>query len=185
MGLDVIRLHRRGFFCLNCVKSASRRMETKQPDILYRSKRTYLLWFIVALAVGLLALTGWLVSLLSDEQLLKDFGSIAKGRAFQAGLLTIGSVFIWPMLWLSARYVVEISRSPSGVSISTWTLFGTRTETVPKDMMTQALTYHTGTSDFSTVDAPYLSLRIHGRKIIIDMQGEFPQGEEALTEALS
>jgi hypothetical protein len=152
--------------------------------VLYRSKRTFLLWFIWGLAVGMLGLTGWLVSLLTDEQLLKDFGSVNAGRIFQAGLLLIGTVFIWPMVWLSNKYVVEIKKTDDFISIRTWTIFGLKTHTLETDGVNKNVTYHEGRSDFSMTNAPYLSFRITDKKFIIDMQGAFPVGEDTLIDAI-
>jgi hypothetical protein len=160
-------------------------MSTEPQHLLYHNKRTFLLWFIWGLAIGMLGLTGWLISFLTNEQLIKDFGSVKAGRIFQAGLLLIGSVFIWPMVWLSNKYVVEIKKGSDLIIIKTWRIFGPKIYTLETDGVNKDVTYHEGRSDFSMTNAPYLSFRANNKKFIIDMQGAFPLGEDALIDAMN
>jgi hypothetical protein len=160
-------------------------METKKHQLLYISKRSKLLWMVMGLAIGLFVLTGWLVSLLTTEQLMKDFDSILSGRLFQAGLLGIGTVFIWPMIWLSNKYVVQILKGDDLLTIKTWSLIGIRTHALRGNGINRSLTYHEDRPDFAMAHAPYLSFKANEKKFIIDMQGDFPEGEDALTDALN
>jgi hypothetical protein len=154
-----------------------------EKKILYKNGRSFTLWIIWIIAIGLLLLTIWLASLLTDEQIMNDFGSITSGRIFQFALVFIGSVFIWPMLWMSNRYVISIESRELKLFVTCWTILGNRTQ--PITQSDNDLQYNNGKSDFSTVNAPYLFLRINNRKVIIDLQGEFPHGEDALVNSLT
>jgi len=158
--------------------------------LLYASGRSGLLWFIWTIAIGLLVLVSWLASLVPEDEMIRSFGSVTNGRFFQAGLILIGSIFIWPMLWISSRYIVKVEiNHEEHTVIQTWTVLGIKTKTWPVEAWLKSHSdYHEGKfeADDREVNAPWRSVRpAGGKKMIIDMQGDFPQGEDALLEIIA
>lgn len=163
---------------------------TENNKILFTSDRSGLLWFFWILALALLVFIMWLVSLMPHEEMIRSFGSVRGGRIFQAALTLVGSVFVWPMLWISGRYVERIERLENDVlKIQTWTIFGSKTKTWPESAWKNAQKkYHDGQLklDDREVNAPWFSARPEGgKKLVIDAQGEFPDGEDALMEIIA
>lgn len=160
-----------------------------QP-LLYTSGRTILLWFLMLIAILLLAVVAWLASLLPEEEMIRSFGSVTGGRFFQLGLILIGSIFIWPMLWTSGRYIVRVEkRNEVSVIIHTWTIVGVKIKTWPLEAWANSHSHYNDgefEADDRKVDAPWRSVKpAGGKKMIIDMQGDFPYGEDALLEVLA
>lgn len=158
--------------------------------LLYTSGRTVLLWFLLLIAVSLLAIVTWLASLLPHEEMVRSFGSVAGGRIFQAGLVLISSIFVWPMVWISGRYIIRVEkRNESAVIIHMWTIFGVRIKVWPIEAWSGSHSHYNHgqfEADDRKVDAPWRSVKpAGGKKMIIDMQGDFPYGEDALLEVLA
>lgn len=156
--------------------------------VLYRSGRSRTLWLLLAVSLAPLALVTWLLTLPSEARLLQELGSATAVLAWKAGLLLLSSTLFWPMLWLSGRYVTEVRRvGPGRLRVRVWTLLGCRAQewTGAGD----GGEVHEGRlalPDAPLVDAPWRGFRTPGgRRLVVDAQGDFPQGEDALTAAMT
>lgn len=161
-----------------------------QQKLLFTSDRTIVLWFLWILSLLVLLIVAGLASLLPPEEMIRSFGSIRVGRIFQTVLIVGGSVFIWPMLWLSSRYVIRVELLQANqFVIKTWTIFGIRSKVWSlADWEKSTRKFHHGKFELDDrkVNAPYTTVRAaSGKKMIIDMQGDFPYGEDALMEVLA
>lgn len=151
--------------------------------LLYRSGRAGLLWLLVPVTLAPALLAAWLVALPSEAQLLADFGSTAAARAWQVGMVALGSLLFWPLCWLSGRYVLRVEQPAAGaVRLRLWTLLGARTREWQRPFAGGEA--HDGLSDVQAT-APWTGYRTpEGRLLVVDGRGEFPQGEDALRTAL-
>lgn len=150
--------------------------------LLYLSGRAHLLWLALPLTLAPALLAAWLVALPTDARLLAEFGSWTAARAWQGGMVLAGTVLFWPLCWLSGRYVMRVERQPDGVlRLRVWTLLGARTREWSGAFAGGE--EHDGGD--VPVAAPWTGYRTpEGRLLVVDGRGEFPQGEEALREAL-
>ncbi|HEX2861503.1 MAG TPA: hypothetical protein VHN79_07675 [Lacunisphaera sp.] len=85
------------------------------------------------------------------------------------------------MAWLHGRYVLELAEEEGGaLRVTTFLLCGTRT----RHLAPGALTGSNLTLRDPARDAPYLRLRHRSLGIdwILDLQGDFPEGVEAMEE---
>lgn len=158
------------------------------PGLLYRSGRSLTLWWLLPVVLAPVPLTAWLVLLPPEARLLAEFGSPGALRAWQAGLMLLSTILVWPMLWLSGRYVTRIERLADGqVRVQVWTWFGHRQRDWPA--RSGAGEDHAGLSALPgapVVNAPWTGYRTpEGRRLVVDWQGEFPQGHGALDAVVS
>lgn len=154
--------------------------------LLYVSRRSRTLWLVLLVTLAPVPLSAWLVSLPDEARLLADFGSLGAARIWQVGMVLLGSVLFWPMLWLSGRYVTQVEATAGGgVRVEVWTLLGPRTEDWTA---LRGGEFHAGQSHGLPgvqVDAPWTGYRTPaGKRLIVDEQGEFPEGHEALRAAM-
>jgi hypothetical protein len=158
-----------------------------ESTLLYRSGRSRLLTLVLLLTLAPVPLSAWLVSLPAEAQLLAEFGSRGAVQAWKIGMVLLGSALFWPMAWLSGRYVTRVEQTAAGhVRVQLWTLFGTRTQEWQSPL--SGGEHHEGRSHGLPgvqVDAPWTGYCTPaGKKLVVDAQGEFPRGEDALREAL-
>lgn len=151
--------------------------------LLYRSGRGRLLWLMLPLTLAPVGLAAWLVALPDATRLLAEFGSAGAARAWQVGMVLLASALFWPLCWLSGRYVLSVESSAGGrLRLRLWTLLGPRTREWQQPFAGGAA--HDDGPD-SQVAAPWAGYRTpEGRLLVVDGQGEFPQGEDTLREAL-
>lgn len=158
------------------------------PGLLYRSGRSLTLWWLLLVVLAPVPLTAWLVLLPPEAKLLAEFGSPGAVRAWQAGLMLLSTILVWPMLWLSGRYVTRVERLPDGqLRVQVWTWLGHRQRDWPPRFGAgedhACLTSLPGAPE---VNAPWTGYRTpEGRRLVVDWQGEFPQGHGALDAVVS
>jgi hypothetical protein len=157
------------------------------PRLLYVSDRSPTLWFVLLVSIAPVPLIAWLVLLPAEADLLAEFGSPTAVRAWQAGMLLVSTVLVWPMVWLCGRYVTRVERLPDRqVRIEVWTWFGRRRRIWPARF--GAGEDHAGQSALPgapLVNAPWTGYRTPaGKRLVVDWQGDFPHGSEVLEEAL-
>lgn len=159
-----------------------------EPHLLYRSGRSLTLWGLLLVVLAPVPLTAWLVVLPPDARLAAEFGSPDAVRAWQAGLMLLSTILVWPMLWLSGRYVTRVEQLPDGrVRVQVWTWLGHRWRDWPVSF--GAGEDHAGLSALPgapVVNAPWTGYRApDGKRLVVDWQGEFPQGHGALDLVLA
>jgi hypothetical protein len=156
------------------------------PTLLYCSRRGRLLWALVFVTLAPVPVSAWLVTLPAEAHLLAEFSSQRAVWLWQAGMVLLGSTLFWPLLWLSGRYVTRVERTADGVRLQLWTLRGTRTEEWRR---LDGGEHHPGRSHGIPgvqVTAPWTGFCTpSGKTLVVDEQGEFPQGEAALREAMT
>lgn len=158
------------------------------PRLLFVSERSPTLWFVLLVSSAPVPLAVWLLLLPAGADLLAEFGSAAAVLAWQAGMLLVSTVLVWPMAWLCGRYVTRVERLPDRqVRVKVWTWFGRRQRVWPARF--GAGEDHAGQSALPgvpAVKAPWTGYRTPaGKRLVVDWQGDFPQGSEALEEALT
>jgi hypothetical protein len=155
--------------------------------LLYRSGRSRTLWLVLILTLLPVPLSAWLVTLPSEARLLAEFGSLNVARFWQAGMVLLGSALFWPLFWLSGRYVTRVETTAEGsLRVQLWTVRGPRTETWPALRGGEHHPGHSHGLPGVQVAAPWTGYRTPaGKTLVVDEQGEFPQGDEALRAAMT
>ncbi len=198
------------------------------PALLFRSSREPALWGGTLLSLVPVALAVVLLTLNAGAADTAEFGDRIGVWLFRGSLALVSTALVWPMAWLSGRYVLRAERRTDGrVSFTTWTLLGHRCRLWPGASPSAPAIWFEGDGNGSGlmfqirarlrtllqnlvgrrkrlwpagpiahegrthipgrvwVDAPYISLYpVQGKRLIIDMQGEFPRGREALLEEI-
>lgn len=169
-------------------------LTVKPGDVIFSAQKDlFKLWLITVIAFAMLFVTILLVSRMSDQQLIIDFGEVWKGRIFQFGFSIVSSIFIFAMWYfLHDKYILQIRLlTNEGLSIKTWKLTGSAERTFEKTAWTTPTTYHEGRTNATlynpSVNAPYTVVRPHGKKkkYIISEMGDFPFGKKVLTDILN
>lgn len=164
-------------------------MTDTQAVLLYRSGRDLTLRIAEIFTLLPVAITLFLLSLMTEEQIIKDLGSIEAGWAFKAGLALFSGILFYAMLWISGRYVLTVERLGENVRIRFWTVLLPRTCTWPVSAWQGGSEFHDGKLVLPgrpIVNAPWTGLHTpEGRKLILDDQGEYPHGEDALLTLLA
>lgn len=156
--------------------------------LLYQSDRSATLWLLLPVTLAPVLVVAWLLTLPSEAQLLQDFGSTAAILIWKVGLLIFSSILFWPMLWLSGRYVTRIEHvGAQRLRVTVWSLTGARASE-----WTAAFSggeFHEGKLVLPyvpSVHAPWTGYRNpEGKKLVVDAQGNFPHGEDALEAAMT
>jgi len=170
--------------------SAASPLLADRDSLLYdASARLTLMRLVSALSVLLPMIISFLVFSMPPENLLIQFGNIVKGRLFQLLLISFSGIFLYVMVWLSNRYIIYITRLKNGkLVISTWHIvYGSTTRIIAGPEYMQYGVYHEGRTVLPfapIVNAPYTTVFIGGKKMILDEQGDFPHGEDVLMEML-
>lgn len=166
----------------------------KPGDIIFSAQKDlFKLWLITIIAFAMLFITILLVSRMSNEQLIVDFGEVWKGRIFQFGFTIVSSVFVFVMWYfLHDKYILKITLlADNALLVKTWKLTGSAERTFEKTAWTIPTTYHEGNTPASpynpSVNAPYTVVRPYGKKkkYIISEMGDFPFGEKILEDILA
>lgn len=155
--------------------------------LLFLSQRSRTLWLVLLLTLAPVPLTAWLVTLPSDARLLADFGTAGAAHAWQIGMVLLSTVLFWPLLWLSGRYVTRVERGADGaVCVQVWTLLGSRRHAWTALQGGEIHAGHGHGLPGVQVDAPWTGYRTpQGKTLVVDAQGDFPQGEDVLREAMT
>lgn len=158
------------------------------PHLLYQSGRTATLWLLLPVTLAPVLVVAWLLTLPSEAQLLQDFGSSAAILIWKIGMLIFSSILFWPMLWLSGRYVTRVEHvGPQRLRVTVWTLAGARTR--EWNAAFSGGEFHAGKLVLPyapIVNAPWTGYRTpEGKKLVVDTQGDFPFGEDALTAVMT
>jgi len=165
-------------------------LEADRDSLLFdASARRMLIRMVSWLSMLLPLITTMLVLRMTADNLLIEFGNIAAGRLFQFFLVSLSGIFLYAMMWLSGRYILYVTRLKNGkIVITTWHIvYGASTRIIAGPEYTQYAVYHEGRSILPfapVVNAPYVTVFIGGKKMILDAQGDFPHGEDALMEVL-
>ena len=103
-------------------------------------------------------------------------------------MLLLSSIMFWPFLWLSGRYVTQVElAAPGQINVEVWTLFGPqRREWKSAFNPGEFHEGHLYLPYTPEVHAPWTGYRTpEGKRLIVDEQGEFPLGREALQRAMT
>lgn len=157
--------------------------------LLYRSGRDLLLRVMEIVTLLPVAITVWLLSLMSPEQALADLGSPAGAWAFRIGLTLGSGILFYAFFFLHGRYVLSVELQGDDVRIRFWTVLGSRLRTWPVPAWGGRSLYHKGEFILPgrpVVQAPWIDITTpEGKKLMIDDQGDYPQGVEALLAVLT
>lgn len=156
--------------------------------ILYQSDRSLTLWLLLPVTLAPVLVVAWLLTLTSEAQLLQDFDSTGAIMIWKVGMLLLSSVLFWPMFWLSGRYVTRVEHvGAQRLRVTVWSMIGAR-----ETEWTAAFSggeYHDGKLVLPyvpVVNAPWTGYRSpEGKKLVVDAQGDFPHGEDALEAAMT
>lgn len=156
--------------------------------LLYQSDRSRTLWLLLPVTLAPLLVVAWLLTLASEAQLLHEFGSVTAVLSWKVIMLLFSSILFWPLLWLSGRYVTKVEHvAPQRLRVTVWTLTGAQ-----ENEWQGAFSggeFHEGKLILPyapIVDAPWTGYRSpDGKKLVVDMQGDFPFGEDALEAAMT
>ncbi len=151
--------------------------------------RLFLIRFVMAVSLAFPVLVAFLVLRMPRGQMILDFGSVAAGNLFQAGMIAFSGIFIYVMLWFSGKYVLRIVlQNGDTILITTWRIWlPDKTYSFHKDIFVQPTVYNEGGTALPfvpVVHAPYYTLRAGGKKFILDVQGNFPEGEDVVLELI-
>lgn len=135
----------------------------------------------------------YVVSLMNEQQLIFEFGSLLNGRMFQIGISLFSSIlFISIVYFLHNKYVIEITLlDDNALKIKTWGLLGYKENTYTKNAWVEPPKFREGKTNATpyspSVHAPYLSLSPNGgkKKLIISDYGNFPFGTKVLDNIIS
>lgn len=154
--------------------------------IYYQSKRTATLWFGAVISLSCSIFTCYMVFNMSIEKDLIDYGSLLKMRIWQIIFLVLGNVMTLAFCWLSNRYVLCIEFSNEQyLRIKTWSLFRFSVTHIfnLSDFANNDIQMKDGTTILPfapIVIAPWDGITLaNGKKLLVDAQGEFPQGYDA------
>lgn len=157
--------------------------------VLYTLDRERTYHFVTGVLLALAGIAVGLATLLTPEEMVREFGSVAIGRGVQLALSAVGCcpLLAWlrwirryarRITWLADVRRVRIDRC-GYVGVSSWILAPAEIENT---------TAHAGRADVPgapTVDAPYRRLHLRGRRaLILDEQGTTHDGD-ALAAILS
>lgn len=149
------------------------RIEAMDTRAIYTLDRERAYLFVTLVLLGLAGIVTWLATLLTPEDMVRDLGSISRGRLLQAALLVGGWVPVLAWLWWIRRYVRRITwlASIGVVQIERCGYVGVTSWLVsPAEI--EGATTRDGGNTLVDGSAPYHRLRIRGRPILIlDDQG--------------
>jgi len=153
-------------------------------------KQKLLLWFVVLISVATAVFTTVMVFSMTEESLHKEYNSMASARTWQIIMLILGNVFLAVMVWMSGRYVFSITKQDDAyLTVVVWhLLLFQRKKTIPLTAFKKTIEYHEGKANYPgvpNVHAPWIGMKPLGyKKMIIDLQGEFPHGVNTLVELI-
>lgn len=154
--------------------------------IYYQSKRTATLWFGAFISLSCSFFTCYMVFNMNIEDDLTNYGNLSTMRAWQGIFLLLGNVLTLSFCWLSNRYVLCIEFiDEKQLKIKTWSLFRFSVTYMYAyaDFINNDIQLNDGTTmlpNAPIVIAPWDGIRLmNGKKLLVDAQGEFPQGYDA------
>ncbi|MDQ8003833.1 MAG: hypothetical protein REI64_03470 [Pedobacter sp.] len=167
-------------------------LSVKSGDVIFNAKQDLLkIWGVSVLCFSIIVFTVYMLSLMNEQELVREFGSILKGRLFQIGMTLFSSVlFLAVCYFLHNKYVITITLlADSALQIKTWGLFGYKENSYPKEAWIVAPIYHEGKTQLPntpSVYAPYQIVKPYGeKKLVISDFGNFPFGTRVLDDILN
>jgi hypothetical protein len=127
--------------------------------------------------MALSAFVFWMI--FSDiDGFFKEYSSRASGIAWMIFFLVAGNCMLVCMLWLSGRYVLQISETANGeLEVETWSFWGLYCKRKYPGSILINPKFHYGRTAFShvpTVNAPWWGLKTpRGKSLVVDLQGTF------------
>jgi hypothetical protein len=110
---------------------------------------------------------------------------------FKVGMILLSGLLLYPILWLSGRYVLSIHKQEhdEAIEVEIWSLLGNHNRYrihLENGTSEKNIQYHKGKLQLPLkphVMAPWYAVRLKGhRKWVIDAQGDFPHGEDELAD---
>lgn len=167
-------------------------LTVKPGDIIFNAEKDLLkIWGVSILCFSIIIFTVYMLSLMNNQELISEFGSVLKGRLFQIGMTIFSSLmFLSICYFLHNRYVLTITLlADNALQIKTWGLFGYKKAIYPNEAWITPPIYHAGKTQLAntpSVYAPYQSIKPYGKKkLIISEFGNFPFGNRVLDDILN
>ncbi|MGV3546606.1 MAG: hypothetical protein ACO1N4_06045 [Pedobacter sp.] len=167
-------------------------LSVKPGDIIFNAEQDLLkIWGVSILCFSIIVFTAYMLSLMNNQELISEFGSVLKGRLFQIGMTIFSSLlFLSICYFLHNRYVLTITLlTDNALQIKTWGLFGYKKAIYPNEAWIKPPLYHEGKTQLAnapSVYAPYQSIKPYGKKkLIMSEFGNFPFGTRVLDDILN
>lgn len=167
-------------------------LSVKPDDVIFTAERDlFKIWGITVLCFAIIVFTVYMLSLMDKQELIKEFGSIWGGRAFQVGMTLFSSImFLSICYFLHNKYVLTVTLlADNALQIKTWGLFGYKETVYLKEAWIIPPKYHEGKTQLPntpSVHAPYQSVKPYGKqKLIISDFGSFPFGIRVLDDIIN
>lgn len=145
-----------------------------------------MLWLLTLFILMVLIVTVYFTLTMSAE----EFSSELSAGFWKGFFILIPTILFYCMLWLNGKYVLKLEVLPNKViRISTWSVFKMKQRMLWKveDFNNHAQFYEGRTEIIGKpqVYAPFLILRSRmGKKLLLDLQGQFPYGFRILMAIL-
>jgi len=160
----------------------------KDNEVLFcvTKRQKLLLWFVVLICCACSVFVTVMTLSMTTAELQQEFNSISAARIWQVFLLLFGNVLTAVLMWMSGRYVLSVEHLTDGsLKIVVWNMFCIQqTKFFSTDVWQKPVSFHEGKTNFAgvpSVNAPWLAIKPKGsKKMIIDLQGEFPLGIDTL-----
>lgn len=160
----------------------------KENKVLFcvTKRQILLLWFVVLISCACSVFVTVMTLSMTTAELQQDFNSINAARIWQVFLILLGNLLTAVLMWMSGRYVLSIEHLTDGsLKIVVWNMFCIhQTKFFSTDVWQKPVSFHEGKTNFAgvpRVNAPWLAIKPKGsKKMIIDLQGEFPLGIDIL-----
>lgn len=155
-------------------------------ELLFVSRRIFLLRAVTGLLIGQIALVAWLVSLAPAAEWRRTLGETF-WWAVPAALVGLSLVLPLALCWLHDRYVLQLETTADAVCLTTFLLWGSRDRVLRRDALTTALTSEisdTREGTGATAGGAALRIRLLAQRLdlVFDREGEFPKGEDRILE---
>lgn len=167
-------------------------LTVKPGDVIFSTKQDLLkIWGITILCFAVVVITVYLLSRMNEQELIAEFESLLKGRAFQVGMTLFSSImFLIICYFLHNKYVLKITLlADNALLIKTWGLLGYKEAVYPKEAWILPPKYYEGKTQLPnapSVHAPYQKVKPYGKKkLIISDFGSFPFGIRVLDDIIN
>lgn len=170
----------------NYVISSKSLWNQGKPIVVFYSKRSFTIWFLFFLSIFLSISVFYLIFTMDFAKEIINYSSVFTFWIWQVIIIILGNTLTGFMIWYSGRYILKITIFPGEIiQIKTWQMFGSKIVRYKKGDFT-GIKFHKGVTNLAgtpSVNAPWLGIKLineDNKSLIIDMQGEFPCGFNAL-----